>query len=487
MTVRTLHFTSEFATLLPELSVSPRVDGAAPEFELQAIELNHELAAELELPPGWLDSDEALQTLAGVRTPVGAQPVAQVYAGHQWGVFKPVLGDGRAQLLGEIDTPQGRYDVHLKGTGPTQLSRVDGWAAVGPMLREFLVSEAMHALGVPTTRSLAVIATGQHLERDGVQLPGAVLARVARSHLRFGSFQYVPGTGDLGLLRRLGDHAIQRLYPDASRAAHPYRALFASIASSHARLTADWMRLGFVHGVLSTDNVTISGETIDYGPCAFIDRYDPAVWYSSIDEHGRYAYERQPEIMAWNLARLGDALAPLLGETPAEAQQVIDDTVQAYIDEYAERRLKAFTAKLGLRDTSPAQPLIERALRLLAAHSIDFTSFWVALADAADGNEAPVREAFAAQGVAGSALLDTWLAEWRALQPSPEIIRSVNPRFIPRNHLLDAALEAANQGDFDAYRELLEVVRHPYAAADAHPAKFAEPGPDLEFVTFCGT
>ncbi len=243
-----------------------------------------------------------------------------MYAGHQWGVFQPILGDGRAALLGERRDRSGRLrDVHVKGIGPTSMSRVDGFAVVGPMLREFLMGEAMHALGVPTTRALAVVATGAPREHDGQALPGAVLARTAASHVRFGSFEYVRAQDDPALLARLADHVIARHYPRAAAAEHPYRALLAEIVDAVAALTADWMRTGFVHGVLSTDNVLVSAETIDYGPCAFLDAYEPGAYFSSIDRFGRYAYDRQPSIMRWNLERLGHALSPLLADDPSTA------------------------------------------------------------------------------------------------------------------------------------------------------------------------
>jgi uncharacterized protein YdiU (UPF0061 family) len=288
--------------------------------------LDDALADELGLDPQWLRSPDGVRFLTGTLVPEGARPVAQAYSGHQFGGFNPRLGDGRALLLGELEGPHGTRDLHLKGSGRTPFARGgDGFAAVGPMLREHVLSVAMHALGIPTTRSLAVVATGRGVRRETV-LPGAVLARVASSHLRVGSFQYARATGDAGLLRRLVDHAIARHHPAAADAETPALALFQAVVAAQAALVARWMLVGFVHGVMNTDNTTISGETIDYGPCAFLDAYDPATVFSSIDEGGRYAYGNQPVVMEWNLARLVEALLPLLHD---DEEQAISLAVEA--------------------------------------------------------------------------------------------------------------------------------------------------------------
>ncbi|MDT7738196.1 MAG: serine/tyrosine/threonine adenylyltransferase, partial [Mycobacterium sp.] len=312
----TVALQDRFFSDLPEMGVRWQAE-TFPELKLLA--LNEPLAGELGLDAGWLRGPDGLRFLVGALVPSGAAPVAQVYAGHQFGGYVPRLGDGRAMLLGELADADGRLrDIHLKGSGRTPFARGgDGLAAVGPMLREYIVSEAMHALGVPTTRSLAVVATGRPVQRETL-LPGAVLARVAASHLRVGSFQYAAATADLDLLRRLADHAIARHHPDAARAENPYLALFESVAAVQASLVARWMLIGFVHGVMNTDNMTISGETIDYGPCAFMEAYNPDTVFSSIDEWGRYAYDNQPVVAGWNLARFAEALLPLFAEDVEE-------------------------------------------------------------------------------------------------------------------------------------------------------------------------
>ncbi|HEY0508058.1 MAG TPA: YdiU family protein, partial [Blastococcus sp.] len=299
-----------FARELPEMA-RPWQAEEAPDPQL--LVLNEPLAAELGLDPDWLRSADGVRLLIGNAVPAGATPVAQAYAGHQFGGFTPRLGDGRALLLGELTDADGRLrDLHLKGSGRTPFARGgDGLAAVGPMLREYVISEAMHALGIPTTRSLAVVATGRQVRRETL-LPGAVLTRVAASHLRVGSFQFAAATGDIDLLRRLGEHAISRHHPGATDAERPFLALFDAVVTAQAQLVARWMHVGFIHGVMNTDNMTISGETIDYGPCAFLEAFDPATVYSSIDSGGRYAYGNQPLVAEWNLARLAEALLPLL-------------------------------------------------------------------------------------------------------------------------------------------------------------------------------
>ena len=486
-------WTSSFADDLPELAIPAR--GASTPVPRLVVG-NRAVARELGLDPERLAAPEGVRLLTGERTPRGARPVAQVYAGHQWGLFKPRLGDGRAMLLGERRAADGRlHDVHLKGTGPTEMARGnDGFAGLGPMLREYLLGEAMHALGVPTTRGLAVVTTGVSHERDVPEpetiLPGAVLARVATSHLRIGTFEYACGTGDVGLLRRVADHAIARCYPEAAAAEHPYRALLDRIVAAHARLTAHWMRLGFVHGVLSTDNVLISGETIDYGPCAFLDAYEPGRWYSSIDKHGRYAYERQPSIMAWNLARLGDAFAPLIAASehvPATvAERLATGAVVRYEAHYESERIEAFRAKLGLPAAVPAERvrfLADDALELLAWAKVDFTGFFRDLAAAAEGDLDPVRSRF--EEPAG---IESWSREWLALEPDARRIRAVNPCYIPRNHLVEAALTAAGDGDLAPFRRLLDAVSAPYEGREGLE-EYAQPDPDdgTEYRTYCGT
>ncbi|KJL29822.1 hypothetical protein RS83_01392 [Microbacterium oxydans] len=476
-----------WATSFPELSrqVSP-VRPPKP----QLLVLNEDVARGLDLDPAFLRSASGVQFLTGASPGTDAAAVAQVYAGHQWGVFQPILGDGRAALLGERRGRDGRlHDVHLKGIGPTSMSRVDGFAALGPMLRELLMGEAMHALGVPTTRALAVVGTGAPRAHGGQVLPGAVLARTATSHVRFGSFEYARAQDDQALLRRIADHVIARHYPHAADAEHPYRAFLSEIVDAVAALTADWMRTGFVHGVLSTDNVLVSAETIDYGPCAFVDEYDPRASFSSLDTSGRYAYERQPSIMRWNLGRLGHALAPLLADDPVVGATVADELVDTFDARYRVRWAAVFRAKLGLHDQVDAlltATLAEDALRLLAAHRVDFTGFWRDLAAAADGDERPVRGRF----LGAVAELDAWLARWSTLAPDPARIRRSNPLYIARNHVVEEVLQAATEGDLGPFERLLDLLRDPYTEREGREyERFTWPAPEgaPRHQTFCGT
>lgn len=477
---------SVWADVLPELSrpVSPV---RAPRPRLLA--LNEEVAVELGLEPDALRSSAGVRFLTG-EAHAGPAPVAQVYAGHQWGVYKPILGDGRAALLGERRDGHGRLrDVHLKGIGPTSMSRVDGFAAVGPMLREYLMGEAMHALGVPTTRALAVVATGSLHERDGDVRPGAVLARAAASHVRVGSFQYAAAQEDPGLLRRLADHVIDRHHPEAASAAHPHRALLDGIVDAVAATTAAWMSLGFVHGVLSTDNVLVSAETIDYGPCAFLDAYEPGACFSSIDRLGRYAYERQPAVMRWNLERLGEALSPLLDDDAASGERAAARIVDSFDARFLSHRAAAFGRKLGIghrADPATATRLADDALALIAAHGVDFTGFWRDLADAAEGDERAVRGRFLGPVPA----LDDWLLRWSALGPAPDLIRAAAPVYIPRNHIVEEALDAAVAGDPAPFERLLGLLRTPFVErAGSEHRRYARPAPEGSgrHVTYCGT
>jgi uncharacterized protein YdiU (UPF0061 family) len=475
---------SLFARELPELAVPWQAESVP---DPQLLVLNEPLAAELGLDPAFLRSPDGLGLLVGTAVPEGALPVAQAYAGHQFGGFAPRLGDGRALLLGEIANADGRLrDLHLKGSGRTPFARAgDGLAAVGPMLREFVVSESMHALGIPTTRSLAVVGTGRPVRRETL-LPGAVLARVASSHLRVGSFQYARATGDSGLLRRLADHAISRHHPDASAADNPYLALFESVVSAQASLVARWMLVGFVHGVMNTDNMTVSGETIDYGPCAFMEGFDPATVYSSIDTGGRYAYGNQPVVAQWNLARLAEAVLPLLDDDEERAVALAVEALARFPDEYGAAWSAGMRAKLGLPDgleEDLATGLVEQLLTLLQASRVDHTSFFRALGQAARGDAEPARGLFL-----DLAAFDGWVESWRALDPDAEAMDRVNPVYIPRNHLVEEALAAATAGDMGPLARLLEAVSGPF---DVRPGleRYAEPAPDDfgSYRTFCGT
>ncbi|GAA3669271.1 YdiU family protein [Arthrobacter ginkgonis] len=479
----TVVFDSHFARELPEMAIHWR----AEEFpDPRLLVLNEPLAEALGFDPAFLRTAEGLHLLTGRRPPEGATPVAQAYAGHQFGWYSPRLGDGRALLLGEVvDAAGKRRDIHLKGSGQTPFARGgDGFAVVGPMVREYIVSEAMHALGVPTTRSLAVIATGQSVARESL-LPGALLVRVASSHLRVGSFQYARATGDADLLRRLADHAIDRDHPAAAQAENPHLALFQSVVSAQASLIAQWMLVGFVHGVMNTDNMTVSGETIDYGPCAFMDAFNPSAVYSSIDETGRYAYGNQPSVAEWNLARFAEALLPLFDADEDRAVALAQEALAAFRPQYSAVWLAGMKAKLGLPglDDATASPLARDLTGLLQAAGADYTSFFRALGRAAAGDTAAVRGFFPDP----RPFLE-WLERWQALAPDAGTMVRTNPAYIPRNHLVEEALAAAAAEDLEPLRRLLEAVTAPY---DERPGleRYAEPAPEDfgTYRTFCGT
>ncbi|MEE6176061.1 protein adenylyltransferase SelO [Mycobacterium sp. 050134] len=469
---------------LPEMAVRWQAE-TPPDARL--LVLNEPLAAELGLDAEWLRGPGGLRFLVGNELPGGAAPVAQAYSGHQFGGFVPQLGDGRALLLGELVDAAGlARDVSLKGSGPTPFARGgDGLAAVGPMLREYIVSEAMHALGVPTTRSLAVVGTGRPVQREEI-LPGAVLTRVAASHLRVGSFQYAAATGDVDLLRRLADHAIARHHPDAAGADRPYLAFFEAVAAVQASLIARWMLIGFVHGVMNTDNMTISGETIDYGPCAFMEAYDPETVFSSIDFWGRYAYGNQPLIAGWNLARFAETLLPLFADDADEAIALAEAAFGVFQSRYDAVWNSGMRAKLGLTaevEAAATKPLIDELLRLLKDSHVDYTSFFRHLGRAARGDAEPARGLFI--DLAG---FDEWLSRWRALGPDVAAMDRANPAYIPRNHLVEEALTAATAGDLGPLRQLLDAVTGPY---DERPGleRYAGPAPEDfgAYRTFCGT
>ena len=466
---------------------------AASVTEPRLVVLNEPLAVELGLDVEELRSPRGVAALVGAGLPDGTTTLAQAYAGHQFGAYSPSLGDGRALLLGELVDHQGRRrDLHLKGSGPTPFARGgDGRAALGPMLREHLVGEAMHALGIPTTRALAVVTTGEPVARE-VLLPGAVLARVASSHLRVGTFQYVAARGDVSLLQRLADHAIARHYPAAAGAAQPYIALFEAVVEAQAALVARWMLVGFVHGVMNTDNTAISGETIDYGPCAFMDAYDPATVFSSIDYGGRYAFGNQPRIVHWNLARLGEAMLPLFADELDPAVEAANGVLRTLADRYDRHWLEGMRAKLGLTWSDPADAdLAPDLLDVLHAQHVDFTSCFRALSAVATGDTDVARQLFVAP-----ADFDAWAARWRArLDAEQRPVAAVaaamdctNPVYIPRNHLVEEALTAATDGDLGPYERLLDVVTHPFDARSEWD-RYAQPAPAGadRYRTFCGT
>ena len=445
--------------------------------------LNRPLAEELGLDPAALENAEGAAIFAGNRLPPGAMPLAQAYAGHQYGGFT-TLGDGRAILLGEQITPQGeRFDIQLKGPGVTRYSRRgDGRAALGPMLREYIISEAMHALGIPTTRSLAVAATGEQVLRQEGPLPGAVLTRVAASHLRVGTFQWAAVNDDSNL-RPLLDYTIRRHYPDLVDAANPALALVEAVIGRQAELIAKWMHVGFIHGVMNTDNVAISGETIDYGPCAFMDAYDPAAVFSSIDRHGRYAYGNQPSITQWNLARFAETLLPLIHPVEATAIELATEAIKAFPGRYQHHWLAGMRRKLGLfNEVSGDVPLIGELLGWMHEEKKDYTNTFASLAKGTFG-EADER-------------FTGWHGRWQerlSRQPqsaaeSTLLRQTNNPAFIPRNHLVEAALAAAQEGDAAPMDRLLEVLAAPYDHSKEAPG-FREPDASggENYRTFCGT
>jgi uncharacterized protein YdiU (UPF0061 family) len=475
-----------FARLPPTPVAAPRL-----------VRLNEDLARRLGLDPARLTSAAGIAMLAGNAVPKLGDPIAMAYAGHQFGAFVPQLGDGRAILLGEIVDLDGvRRDVQLKGSGPTPFSRNgDGRAALGPVLREYIISEAMFALGIPTTRSLAVVATGQTVRRE-TPLPGAVLTRVASSHIRIGTFQFFAARSDVEAVRQLADYVIARHYPEAVNLANRYCALLELVVARQAELVARWQLVGFIHGVMNTDNMSIAGETIDYGPCAFIDSYDPAAVYSSIDHYGRYAYGNQPRIARWNLARLAEALLPLLGEDQAKAIEAANRALGAFPGRFEAAYAAGLRRKLGLMeeqegDTALAQDLLDR----MARNGADFTLTFRRLADAEARPEADaaVRSLFT-----DPTAFDDWANRWRerltrdgetTSERRGAAMRAINPQFIPRNHLVEAALAAAvHQGDLSEFETLLAALSRPY---DDQPslARYTEPPRPDQIVrqTFCGT
>ena len=474
-----------FARVAPTPVTAPRL-----------IKLNRPLAVRLGLDPDLLESPEGAEILAGKRLPDGAEPIAMAYAGHQFGYFVPQLGDGRAILLGEVIDIDGiRRDIQLKGSGPTPFSRRgDGRAALGPVLREYIVSEAMAALGIPTTRSLAVTVTGEHVMRE-TALPGAVLTRVASSHIRVGTFQYFAARGDTEGVKRLADHAIARHYPQAAEAERPYHTLLEGVITRQAELVARWLQVGFIHGVMNTDNTSISGETIDYGPCAFMDHYDPAAVFSSIDEQGRYAYANQPRIALWNLTRLAECLLPLFSDDKDKAIEQAQSVLAEFPAKFTAAYQSGLRQKIGLftaRDGDEA--LVQDLLDAMAKNKADFTLTFRGLSAAA---EDAARDQDARTHFADPIAYDEWVARWRQRtgeepQTPAEragVMRAVNPAFIPRNHRIEAVIQAAvTRDDYAPFEELLAVLAQPYEEQPAF-ADYANPPEPHQRVlqTFCGT
>lgn len=447
---------------------------------------NRLLAADLGLRDDLEHNAQALEVFSGNQLPEGAEPIAMAYAGHQFGHPVPQLGDGRAVLLGEhIDPEQQRHDIQLKGSGRTPFSRNgDGRAAIGPVLREYLLSEAMHALGIPTTRALAAVRSGEPVLRER-PMPGAVLTRVASSHLRVGSFQYFAFRGDREAVAQLLDHAIARHYPQLTESDTPALDFISQVGERQARLVAGWMSLGFIHGVMNTDNSSICGETIDYGPCAFMNQFDPATVYSSIDRRGRYAWQNQPAIAQWNLARLAECLLPLIDADEQRAIDQASSAVEAFGQRYQQHWQRILGDKLGLGESQPGDSeLIDQLLAAMQQDSADYSLSLRHLAETADQTDAQPFD---------SPALKQWHAQWRArIQTSTGVSSQAlcqkNPLFIPRNHHVDRALTSAEQGDLQPFRDLLTCCLDPYRPHPElkHLSEPPKPGEDIA-ATFCGT
>lgn len=492
------HFGNSYAEDLPDFYVEcdPMVVQAP-----SLLQFNASLANELGLGVADLPSQDLAQIFSGQKLLDGSRPLAQAYAGHQFGGFSPQLGDGRGLLLGEVSDSDGRLrDIALKGSGPTAFSRGgDGKAAVGAVLREYLIGEAMHNLGIPTTRALAAVATGESVYRER-PLPGAILTRVAASHIRVGTFQFFASRQRLDQVRQLADYAIARHYPQIQNSTDNdpdrYLLLLQAVCEQQAALVAKWMLAGFIHGVMNTDNMAISGETIDYGPCAYMESYNPETVFSSIDQQGRYAYKNQPPIAQWNLTRFAETLLPLIDEEdPERAVPKVEVILNNFMPHYEKLMLAGAQTKLGLDspnlDIDGDQLLVKDWLNLLEVNSVDYTLAWRRLADAADGNSAALEALFiSTEG------LNHWLKRWQqriAQQSATDTatrMHSVNPIYIPRNHLVEEALDAASDdANLEPFERLLAVLTHPYEER-AELARYAEPAPQ-EFMnhyeTFCGT
>jgi len=466
----------------------------------ELIKFNDALARELGISTDHIYALGAA-VFSGNTLPEGAEPLAMAYAGHQFGHFVPQLGDGRALLLGEINGPDGaRYDIHLKGSGRTRFSRDgDGRSALGPVLREYLVSEAMQKLNVPTTRALAAVTTGEPVARERL-LPGAVITRVASSFVRVGTFQYFAARDDYAAVKQLADHVIEKNYPQLGDHKIPYVAFLNAVVERQAALIAQWMQIGFIHGVMNTDNMSITGETIDYGPCAFMDAYQHNQVFSSIDRHGRYAYSNQPSIGLWNLTRLAETLLPLFDEDPQAAVNVAQEVLEGYAERYASHWLAGMQEKCGLTACIDAKgdedkALIEELLDVMDENRTDFTlTFYYLsrLADQSSEQDKDLRNLFD-----DPAQIDAWLAKWRQrlrLEPQSnearqEAMRAINPVYIPRNHQIEAAIRAAeDQGDFSVFHALHTVLQNPYGQQEGKERYMQAPEPEevVEY-TFCGT
>jgi len=471
---------------LPRIFYTPQKPAAVPSPKL--VIFNSSLAETLGLNAETLESEEGIAVLAGNEIPEGATPIAQAYGGHQFGYFT-MLGDGRAVLLGEQITPEGeRFDIQLKGSGKTPYSRGgDGRAALGPMLREYIISEAMNGLGIPTTRSLAVVTTGEKIIRETAQ-PGAILTRIAASHLRVGTFEYASKWGNDEDVKSLADYTLKRHYPGSENHENPYLFLLQEVINRQALLIAKWQLVGFVHGVMNTDNMAISGETIDYGPCAFMDAYDPATVFSSIDTRGRYSYGNQPPIAQWNLARFAEALLPLLHDNEDQAINIAQDEIAKFIDLYHNNWMAGMRGKLGIFNEEPEdEALIEELLTLMKKYGADFTNTFRGL----------TFDKFENMIIFDSEEFVKWHKRWQerigrqkeSKDDIRQLMRNNNPAVIPRNHLVEEALEAAvKDGDYTVMDRLLKVITKPYAHSVEQDEYTTLPAPSsCKYRTFCGT
>ena len=455
------------------------------------VKLNRTLAVEIGVDADILNTPEGIEMLAGNRIADGSTPIATAYAGHQFGGWNPQLGDGRAVLLGEVVGADGiRRDIQLKGSGPTMFSRNgDGRATLGAVLREYLVSEAMAALGLPTTRALAAVTTGEQILRDGYE-PGAVLARVAQSHIRVGTFQFHYSRKDTDALRLLADHVIARHYPDAADTDNPVRAMLTGVVTRQAELVARWMHFGFIHGVMNTDNCAISGETIDYGPCAFMDVFHPETVFSSIDRQGRYTWNNQPNIAHWNLSQFAQTLIPLLSDGEDEATEIAQEVLNLFPEVFAKAFYAGFARKLGILDDSmEVRKLITDLFSVMADGEVDFTLFFRHLTSAvASGEYALVRMMFE-----DSAAFDQWLTRLENLagadiQARVATMRQANPVYIPRNHRVEEVITAANNGDLGPFEHLHKVLSTPFEEQPDSAEYENAPRPEeIVQATFCGT
>lgn len=463
------------------------------------IKVNTELAAKLGLNLNNLSKKKQTEIFSGNIAPDGASPIAQVYAGHQFGGFVPQLGDGRALLLGEIIDDKGaRFDIQLKGSGRTPYSRAgDGKSALGPVLREYIVSEAMYALGIPSTRALAAVTTGENVMRNQQYLPSAVFTRVAASHIRVGTFQYFAARGEINKVQQLADYTIDRHYPnikqEANETENPYLSLLIAITDAQASLVAQWMCVGFIHGVMNTDNMTVSGETIDYGPCAFMDYYSPDTVFSSIDRHGRYAYQNQPPITQWNLARLAETLLPLIDENKEHAIELATNALDKFPEKYTEHWLAGMRAKIGLSIVEENDlALINDLLAAMDGQQVDFTLLFRNLVDLLQGQEQEVYAQFK-----DASLFKVWVERWRErlshetqnTVESIQLMYQKNPIYIPRNHKVEEALEAAvSHADYSKFEVLINTLSNPYQPQEGKE-EYTQPAPNelSVYKTFCGT